>query len=122
MYNADTLVTDEVRELNFIYGPDENRVKTLFTVDDAVVRTKYFALDQYEKEIDSTGNATGAVLYFRGRWCCCRIWKRMNNQDSIFYIHKDHLGSYDVISNLTDVKKDIISIHGEDGEILLTGL
>jgi len=95
---TDTLVTDEVRELNFIYGPDENRVKTLFTVDAAVVRTKYFALGQYEKETDSTGNVR-ELYYISGADGVVGVLQRMNEQDSIYYIHKDHLGSFDVITN-----------------------
>jgi len=102
---TDTLATDEVRELNFIYGPDENRVKTLFTVDDAVVRTKYFALGQYEKETDSTGNVR-ELYYISGADGVVAVLEKEDNQDSIFYIHKDYLGSYDVISNQNGTVKE----------------
>jgi RHS repeat-associated protein len=102
---TDTLATDEVRELNFIYGPDENRVKTLFTVDDAVVRTKYFALDQYEKETDSTGNVR-ELYYISGADGVVAVLEKKNYQDSIFYIHKDYLGSYEVISNQNGTVKE----------------
>ncbi len=102
---TDTLVTDEVRELNFIYGPDENRVKTLFTVDGAVVKTKYFALGQYEKETDSTGNVR-ELYYVSGADGVVAVLEKKNNQDSIFYIHKDYLGSYEVISNQNGTVKE----------------
>jgi RHS repeat-associated protein len=102
---TDTLATDEVRELNFIYGPDENRVKTLLTVDGAVVKTKYFALGQYEKEIDSTGNVR-ELYYISGTDGVVAVLEKKNNQDSIFYIHKDYLGSYEVISNQNGTVKE----------------
>ena len=67
--------------------------------------TKYFALDQYEKETDSTGNVR-ELYYISGADGVVAVLEKKNNQDSIFYIHKDYLGSYEVISNQNGTVKE----------------
>jgi len=97
-YIRDSLNTGAERELFITYGPDQQRVKTLHKEDGRDVKTKYFALGQYEKEIDSTGNVR-ELYYISGSDGVVAALQRMNEQDSIFYINKDHLGSFDVITN-----------------------
>ena len=41
----------------------------------------------------------GELYYISGADGVVALLQRMNEQDSIFYIHEDHLGSFDVISN-----------------------
>jgi len=72
-------------------------VKTLYKEDGRDVKTKYKALGQYEKETDSTDNVR-ELYYISGSDGVVAALQRMNEQDSIFYIHKDHLGSFDVIT------------------------
>jgi RHS repeat-associated protein len=96
-YIRDSTASLHARELFLTYGPDQQRVSTVYKIDNVVKKTKYFALGQYEKEIDSTGN-TRELYYISGPDGVIAILQKMNNQDSIFYIHKDYLGSYDVIS------------------------
>jgi len=67
--------------------------------------TKYFALDQYEKETDSTGNVR-ELYYISGADGVVAVLEKKNNQDYIFYIHKDYLGSYEVISNQNGTVKE----------------
>jgi RHS repeat-associated protein len=104
-YIRDSLNTGEERELLITYGPDQQRVKTLYKEDGRDVKTKYFALGQYEKEVDSTGNVR-ELYYISGADGVVAVLEKKNNQDSIFYIHKDYLGSYEVISNQNGTVKE----------------
>jgi len=104
-YIRDSLNTGAERELFITYGPDQQRVKTLYKEDGRDVKTKYFALGQYEKETDSTGNVR-ELYYISGADGVVAVLEKKNNQDSIFYIQKDYLGSYDVISNQNGTVKE----------------
>jgi RHS repeat-associated protein len=104
-YIRDSTASLHARELFLTYGPDQQRVSTVYKIDNAIKKTKYFALGQYEKEIDSTGNAR-ELYYISGPDGVIAILHKMNNQDSIFYIHKDYLGSYDVISKADGTVKE----------------
>ena len=97
-YIGDFLSTPEDRELTITYGPDEERVKTVYTVDDVVTKTKYFALGQYEKEVDANDNVR-ELYYISAADGVVAVLERVNSQNNIYYIHNDYLGSYDVISN-----------------------
>jgi RHS repeat-associated protein len=77
---------------------NQQRVKTLYIEDGIDVKTKYKALGKYEKDTDSTGDVR-ELYYISGADGEVAVLQRMNEQDSIFYIHKDHPGSFDVISN-----------------------
>ena len=85
------------REIFITCRSDQQRVKTLYKEDGLDVKTKYFALGQYEKETDSTDNVR-ELYYISGSDGVVAALERMNEQDSIFYIHRDHLGSFDVIT------------------------
>jgi RHS repeat-associated protein len=87
----------QIKELYIIYGPDEQRVKTVYKVGNTVKKTKLFALGSYEKEIDSLGNVRELYYINTGNGIAAVIEKK-NNQENIFYVHSDHLGSFDVIS------------------------
>jgi RHS repeat-associated protein len=87
----------ENRKLFITYGPDEQRTKSLYTVNDETVKSKIFALGNYEKEIDSLGNIR-ELYYISASNGLIAILQRTNNQDSIFYIHTDHLGSFDAVT------------------------
>ena len=104
-YIRDSIFSLHTRELFLTYGPDRQRVSTVYKTDNVVKKTKYFALGLYEKEIDSTGNAR-ELYYISGPDGVIAILQKMNNQDSIFYIHKDYLGSYDVISKYDGTVKE----------------
>jgi len=93
------------REIFITCRSDQQRVKTLYKEDGRDVKTKYFALGQYEKETDSTGNVR-ELYYISGADGVVAVLEKKNNQDSIFYIHKDYLGSYEVISNQNGTVKE----------------
>ncbi len=96
-YIHDLLSTPQKRELTISYGPDQQRVKSVYTIDDVTNKTKYFALGQYEKEVDANNNVR-ELYYISASDGVVAVLESENNQDSIFYIHKDYLGSIDVIS------------------------
>jgi RHS repeat-associated protein len=96
-YLRDSLNANEERKLYLTYGPDEQRIKTLYMVNNDTVKLKYFALGNYEKEIDSVGNIR-ELYYISSPNGLVAILQRKNNQDSLFYIHTDYLGSFDVVT------------------------
>jgi RHS repeat-associated protein len=89
--------SSQVRDLFLYYGPDQQRVKTVYKVNNSTVKTKYFALGLYEKEVDSTGTVR-ELYYISSPNGIVAAYQKKNSQDSIFYIHADLLGSFDVIS------------------------
>jgi RHS repeat-associated protein len=99
---TDTLSSEEVRNLFFTYGPDQQRVKTVYNVDGRDIETNYYALDQYEKQVDSAGNVR-ELYYISGADGIVAMLEREAGHDSIYYVHKDHLGSFDVITDQNGV-------------------
>lgn len=63
-YIRDSTATLQARELFLTYGPDQQRVKTVYKIDNVVNKTKYFALGQYEKDIPAASN------FNRHTWVC----------------------------------------------------
>lgn len=59
----------------------------------------------YEKEVDSTGNVR-ELYYISCSAGLVAILQRMNNQDTIFYIHTDHLGSFDVVTTQNGIIRE----------------
>lgn len=86
------------KDLSITYGPDQLRVKTVFEDNSSTVLTKYFALGMYEKEVHAT-DGTRELYYINTPSEISAILESTSTYDSIFYIHTDILGSYDVITN-----------------------
>jgi len=104
-YLYDSLNTGEERKLYLNYGTDEQRVKTVYTVDNDTIKTKFFALGSYEKEIDQNNNIK-EFYYISGPSGIVAVLQRSNSQDSIFYVHTDHLGSWDVVTDWNGAIRD----------------
>jgi RHS repeat-associated protein len=104
-YLYDSLNTGEERKLYLNYGTDEQRVKTVYTVDNDTIKTKFFALGSYEKEIDQNNNVK-ELYYISGPSGIVAVLQRSNSQDSIFYVYTDHLGSWDVVTDLNGAIRD----------------
>lgn len=85
------------RELLINYGPNEERVKSSFLINNVLQYSKHYALGLYEKELNTSGTIR-ELYYINSPVGLVAILQRKNSQDSIFYIHKDHLGSFDVIT------------------------
>lgn len=86
------------KELTFTYGTDEQRVKTIYTENSNTIKTKYFGLGKFEKEIASD-NSTRKLYYISTPSGLTAIIEKTSSQTNIYYIHTDIIGSYDAITN-----------------------
>ncbi|MFO7851915.1 MAG: RHS repeat-associated core domain-containing protein [Bacteroidales bacterium] len=86
------------KDLTIIYGPDQLRVKTVLEDNSSTVLTKYYALGMYEKEVHATEGAR-ELYYINTPSGISAILESTSSYDSVFYIHTDILGSYDVITD-----------------------
>ena len=89
------------KELKFLYSSTGNRIKTEYKVNNALQKTVYY-IGNYEcevypngriREINYINTSTGHTIV--------QLKDNKNNipTDSLYYIFKDHLGSYDRITN-----------------------
>ncbi len=88
--------------LQVTYGPDEFRKKTDLFAGDNLQKRKYFIGSLYEEEITATN--VRKLHYIRGGDGLFAIYVIHEGTDSpamMYYIHKDHLGSYESITDAT---------------------
>ncbi len=88
----------DTKLLTFTYGPDEQRVKTEYSLNGNIVKTKFFALGNYEKEIGAD-NSIRELYYISTPTGLTAILEQKNDQWNKYYIHSDFLGSFDVITD-----------------------
>ncbi|MFO7851910.1 MAG: RHS repeat-associated core domain-containing protein [Bacteroidales bacterium] len=74
------------------------RTKTVLEDNSSTVLTKYYALGMYEKEVHAT-EGTRELYYINTPSGISAILESTSSYDSVFYIHTDILGSYDVITD-----------------------
>lgn len=90
----------DLYELEFNYGPDEERAYTQLFKNGQVIETRTYAdAGEYEIQYDATTNTTNEIHYIHAGDGLCAMVVRTNNIDNYYYVHKDHLGS---ILTLTD--------------------
>lgn len=83
--------------MNFYYGPDYSRRKTVFKQSNNLVYTKYFIIGNYEIKTDANGDAV-IDHYIYGGDGLAAIYRTTQSSTNMYYIYKDHLGSYDVVT------------------------
>ncbi len=103
-------------KLEIFYGPDNRRKKTILyrnanspiplestreVINWVVYKTKYFVGGIYEEEItDAIFDNIREINYVPGGDGLAAIFlKDLNQGEDLYYIHKDHLGSYQAISD-----------------------
>jgi len=96
------------KDLYITYGVDQQRVKTIYQDNSTTVLTKYFALGMYEKEIHAT-NGTRELFYINTPSGISAILESTASYDSLYYVHTDMLGSYDVITNQQGAVRERLS-------------
>lgn len=96
---VEEIIEQDEHKLVFAYGPDQERKKTQLYVwqNNAwqLKTTKYFAGGIYEEEKDEATGIVSDLNYIHAGDGLAAIYSNNN----LFYIHKDHLGSYQSISN-----------------------
>jgi RHS repeat-associated protein len=95
-YNKPTQITEDDYRLDLFYGADGIRNKTVLSNAEGDLKTTYFVSDLYEKEI--VNGVTRHLNYIYAGNQIVGIYVQSTN-DSMYYVHTDHLGSYNVITN-----------------------
>ena len=110
MFHQPELIEEDMTSLRFYYGADHRRAKTVLKKGSSVIKTKYF-VSEYEKEITPEGECHFHYIY--GERGIVAIWVKISPNDpgTPFYVHTDHLGSYDVI---TDAGKNTVERYSFD--------
>jgi RHS repeat-associated protein len=96
-FNKIDIIKQGNKELTFNYNPYQQRIKTIYKENNTTQKTKYFVGD-YECELQPDGNCR-ELLYVPTPSGATIIEVKDNSTDSIYYVLKDHLGSYDVVVN-----------------------
>jgi RHS repeat-associated protein len=82
------------------YGHEDQRTISRLYDNGNLQKTIYYA-GEYEKEV-RPGNNIRHLHYIPGGDGLAAIFVRNNGQDTMYYIHTDHLGSINVITNQSD--------------------
>jgi RHS repeat-associated protein len=92
-------ITEAPNRLEFTYGPDYQRVKTLLknSSTSALLETRLY-LGSYEKQIIA-GGATREIHYIAGGNGICAMLVKEAGVVTPYYIYTDHLGSLLTITN-----------------------
>ncbi|MFW5872655.1 MAG: RHS repeat domain-containing protein [bacterium] len=72
-------------------------------------QTKYFVGGIFEKIADETTGATTELNYINGGDGLAAIFASNNSSSALYYIHKDHLGSFQTISNSSGTLEEELS-------------
>lgn len=98
-YGKTAYLNQNEHELFLEYGTDQQRSKTILQHGKDTVKTKYFFSDFYE--IEKTGTGMRYLHYIYGDQGIVAILVKENEKDagSLYYIHTDYLGSYDMITD-----------------------
>ena len=100
------------QKLTFTYGADYSRRKTQYYNNGNLVSTKYFLMGNYEVKVNPATGLSVKDHYISGGEGLAAIY-RVNEAGvgTMYYIHKDHLGSFDVV---TDGNGNIIEKYSFD--------
>jgi RHS repeat-associated protein len=112
-FNKVQFITEGDYRLQIIYGPDNQRKKTVLYhnanagtplaksgINWVAWKTRYFVGGIYEEElIDAITDNTREINYITGGDGLAAIFEKNNQGENLYYIHKDHLGSYQAVSD-----------------------
>jgi hypothetical protein len=93
-----SIIEEGIHEVVFTHGSDNTRKKYVYKQSGTIKKTKIYAGGGYEKVMEN-GN-TKEWYFIPGPDGVAAIYERINGgTGSMYYIHKDHLGSYMTITN-----------------------
>ena len=100
------------KEMSFVYGADYGRRKTMYKLNGTVTSTKYYAFGNYEEEVNTvTGIKKDYYIY--GGDGVAAIYRisgvGTNTTSTMYYIHKDNLGSFDKVTDQSGTVVDSYS-------------
>ena len=99
-YNQPTQIKEGAYRLELSYGANQQRNKAMRYKNEKLENTRFYINKQYEKEIDSL-SVVRHYHYIYGDYgvVALHVKNETANNDSIYYIHTDHLGSYCAITS-----------------------
>lgn len=106
-------ITENGYQLNYTYGPDYERVKSVVRQGPNNIESKYY-VGEYEKQITGgtfraatvRGGTTREIHYVSGGDGLCAIIVREGGVDNFYFPYSDHLGS---ILTVTDINGNVIA-------------
>ena len=90
-------------EMQFTYGPGNNRKITKLYNQGTLAKTKYYSIN-YEKEI--TGAGTREIHYISGKDGLFAVYIIENSVGKEYFVYKDHLGSIQCITKRGEDSKE----------------
>jgi len=97
-YFQPAIVTEGIYSLNYTYGSDYQREKSVLKQNGSIINTKYY-FGGYEKDI--TGSSTKHIHYINAGQGLVAVVVRENGIDTYNYVYTDHLGSILTVTNST---------------------
>ena len=107
-FNKVNTLRESNYRLEITYGHNEARKITRLYNNNVLEKTKYYAGGNYEVEVDALGNER-KLHYINGGDGLAAIFEKTNTAENLYYIHKDHLGSFTAITDANGVKVDSMS-------------
>lgn len=102
-YHQPNNVSEGVYNLQYTYGPNYQRVKSVLKQSGTTIDTRYY-FGNYE--VDVTGGTTRHIHYISGGDGLISIVVRTGGADAYYYVYKDYLGS---ILTVTDNSGAIVA-------------
>jgi RHS repeat-associated protein len=90
-------ITEGDFQMNYTYGPDYQRVKSILKQNNAIIETKFY-FGNYEKQI--SGGVTREIHYVSGGNGLCAMIVRQGGVNTFYFVYRDQLGS---ILTITDI-------------------
>ncbi|GHV59473.1 hypothetical protein FACS1894182_13620 [Bacteroidia bacterium] len=88
-------LTEGMKSYTLAYGVDEQRIKSVYRVNNVIQKTRYY-MGNYEEET-SNGN-TRKIHYLSGGNGLAAIYVQSNGKDTLYYVHTDYQGSLTALS------------------------
>jgi RHS repeat-associated protein len=91
-------IMEDGYQINFIYEPGYNRVKSILTQNSNLIETKLYFDDFEIQKNEVTGNVN-YIHYVNGGTGLCAMIVMDNNGTNTYYVYKDHLGSINIVTD-----------------------
>lgn len=94
-------ITEGAYQMDYAYGPDYERVKSILKQNSAIIETKYY-LGSYEKQV--SGGVTREIHYVSGGNGLCAMIVRQGGVNIFYFVYTDQLGSILAVTDINGTK------------------
>lgn len=95
-FNMTSSVTEAPYEIQYTYGPGNQRIKSVLKNNGSTIETKYYSIG-YEKEI--TGSTEREIHYISSPFGLVAVLIKQGGTTTTYYAETDHLGSIIALLN-----------------------